>query len=255
MSSRRTTITTGSLVIASFSAVLILSGTAGADDQGPGSSKGGKVVDQAPAGVELTTLLPAKISVDNDSGKTDITATVKNGGTADSGEISLLVVGFDGLTVEKAEGCSPIAEENLPEGSNSGFSCPVGTLAAGASKSYAVDATYDLSKAGKICLPVQSADGTKTFWQQGPVPFGTANPSPDAPATPLLLGTDNQPAGPGADELARTGPAERQALLGAAAASMVTAGAAALWWSSRRRAEARTGTGAKTGTGTGAGAP
>src|SRR5690606_21757150 len=96
MSSRRTMITTGSLVIASFSAVLILSGTAGADDQRPGSSKGGKVVDQAPVGVELTTLLPEKISVDNGSGKTDITATVKNGGTADSGEISLLVVGFDG---------------------------------------------------------------------------------------------------------------------------------------------------------------
>jgi len=79
----------GSLVAASFSAVLILSGTAGADDQGPGSSKGGKAVDEAPAGVELTTLLPERISVDNSTEKTAITATVKNGGTEDSGKISL----------------------------------------------------------------------------------------------------------------------------------------------------------------------
>ncbi|MEU5519780.1 LPXTG cell wall anchor domain-containing protein [Streptomyces sp. NPDC093250] len=240
MSSRRThrtTITTGSLVIASFSAVLILSGTAGADDQGPGSSKGGKAVDQAPTGVELTTLLPEKISVDNSSKKTEITATVKNGGSKESGRINLLVVGFDGLTVKNVKGCSPIAENNLPEGANSGFSCAVANLSAGASKSYAVDATYDLGKAGKICLPVQNADGTKTFWQQGPVPFGTTNPSPDAPATPLLLGTDNQPVNPGADELPKTGPAEQLAVLGAAGASMVVAGAAALWWSSWRRTE------------------
>lgn len=241
MSSRRThrmKITTGSLVIASFSAVLILSGTAGADDQGPGSSKGGKAVDPAPSGVELTTLLPEKISVDNSSEKTEITATVKNGGSKESGKVSLLVVGFDGLTVTNVEGCSRIAEKNLPEGANSGFSCAVDNLAAGASKSYAVDATYDLSKAGKICLPVQSADGGRTFWQQGPVPFGTTNPSPNAPATPLLLGTDNQPVSPGADELPKTGPAEQLALLGAAGASMVVAGAAALWWSSRRTQDA-----------------
>ncbi|CAM5540020.1 hypothetical protein [Streptomyces pilosus] len=241
MSSRHMTITMGLLVTASFSAALFLSGTAGAEDQGPGSSKGGKAVDKAPAGVGLTTLLTERISVDNNSKKTRITATVKNGGSKESGRIRLLVVGFDGLTVKNVEGCSPLAGKELPEGSNSGFSCAVGSLAAGASTSYAVDATYDLSKAGKICLPVQTADGATTFWQQGPVPFGTTNPSPVAPATPLLLGTDNQPAGPGRDELARTGPAAQRAVLGAAAASMVTAGAAALWWVSRRQAGPRRG--------------
>ncbi|GAA1415595.1 hypothetical protein GCM10009601_05580 [Streptomyces thermospinosisporus] len=234
MSSRRRANVTGSLVAASFSAVLIFSGTAVADDQDSGSSKGGKVVDKAPAGVELTTLLPEKISVDNSSGKTAITATVKNGGSADSGKINLLVVGFDGLTVKNVPGCERIAENGLPEGANSGFSCPVGNLAAGASKSYAVDATYDLKKKGKICLPVQSEDRKKTYWQQGPVPFGTTNPSPDAPATPLLLGTDNEPVSPGADELPKTGPVRELLPLGAAGASLLAAGAAGLWWSLRR---------------------
>ncbi|MFF0157685.1 hypothetical protein ACFYRY_09135 [Streptomyces sp. NPDC005263] len=232
MSSRRTTTIAGSLVTASFSVVMILSGTAGADDQGPGSSKGGKAVDEAAAGVKLTTLLPEKISVDNSSKKTDITATVKNEGSKESGKIQLLVVGFDGLTVKNVQGCSPIAEKNLPEGSNSGFSCPIDNLAAGASKSYAVDATFDLKKTGKICLPVQSDGGKKTFWQQGPVPFGTTNPSPNAPATPLLLGTDNHPVAPNGDELPRTGPGVLP--LGAAGAALLTAGAAGLWWSQRR---------------------
>ncbi|AWW39566.1 LPXTG-domain-containing protein cell wall anchor domain protein [Streptomyces sp. AS58] len=235
MSSRRTTTITGSLVAASFSAVLILSGTAGADDQGPGSSKGGKAVDEAPAGVELTTLLPEKISVDNGSEETAITATVKNEGSADSGPIRLLVVGFDGLTVKNVQGCSPIAEKDLPEGSNSGFSCALDDLAAGASKSFDVDAGYDLGSTGKICLPVQNSDGSKTFWQQGPVPFGTTNPSPNAPATPLLLGTDNKPAAPGGDELPRTGPGRNVVPLGAAGATLLAAGAAGLWWSRRPR--------------------
>lgn len=234
MSSRRATTIAGSLVMASFSAVMILSVTASADDQGPGSSKGGKAVDEAPAGVELTTLLPEKISVDNSSQETDITATVKNEGTKDSGKINLLVVGFDGLSVKGVQGCSPIEEGDLPEGSNSGFACPIDNLAAGTSKSYAVDATFDLGKTGKICLPVQAGDGKKTFWQQGPVPFGTTNPSPNAPATPLLLGTDNKPVGPGGDELPNTG-FERDVLpLGAAGAALMAAGAAGLWWSQRR---------------------
>ncbi|WP_031476839.1 LPXTG cell wall anchor domain-containing protein [Streptomyces bicolor] len=234
MSSRRTTAIAGSLVAASFSAVLILSATAGADEQGPGSSEGGKVIDEAPAGVELTTELPEKISVDNSSQETDITATVKNEGTKDSGEIRLLVVGFDGLTVKNVEGCSAIEESGLPEGSNSGFSCPIDNLPAGESKSYAVDATYDLSKTGKICLPVQTGDGKKTYWQQGPVPFGTTNPSPDAPATPLLLGTDNTPVAPGADELPKTGLGRDVLPLGAAGATLIAAGTAGLWWSQRR---------------------
>ncbi|MDL5201598.1 LPXTG cell wall anchor domain-containing protein [Streptomyces sp. ALI-76-A] len=232
MSSRRTTAITGTLVTASFSAVMILSGTAGAEDQGPGSSKGGKVVDKAPTGVRFTTLLPEKISVDNGSKETDITATVKNEGTKESGKIRLLVVGFDGLTVKNVQGCSPIDEKNLPEGSNSGYACSIDNLAAGRSKSYAVDATFDLGKTGKICLPVQTSDGKKTFWQQGPVPFGTTNPSPNAPATPLLLGTDNKPVAPGSDELPKTGPGV--APLGAAGAALMAAGAAGVWWSRRR---------------------
>ncbi|MEV7345336.1 hypothetical protein [Streptomyces sp. NPDC093544] len=234
MSSHRTTIIAGSLLTASFSAVMILSYTAVADDQGPGSSKGGKAVDEAPAGVKLTTLLPESISLDNSSQKTAITATVKNEGTKESGDIRLLVVGFDGLTVKGVKGCSAIAEGDLPEGSNSGFSCAVGNLAAGKSKSYDVDATFDLSKTGKICLPVQTSDGAKTFWQQGPVPFGTTNPSPNAPATPLLLGTDNTPVAPGGDELPRTGGSSEVLPLGAAGAALVSAGAAGLWWVHRR---------------------
>ncbi|MGA5898178.1 hypothetical protein [Streptomyces venetus] len=248
MSSRRTVAVAGSLVAASFSALVIFSGTAGAEDEGPASGKGGKAVDEAPAGVKLTTLLPGRISVDNSSEKTSLTATVKNEGSKDSGKIRLLVVGFDGLTVKNVQGCSAIAENNLPEGSNSGFSCPIDNLAAGKSKSYAVDATYDLGKTGKICLPVQTSDGKKTFWQQGPVPFGTTNPSPDAPATPLLLGTDNEPVSPDkpkspdreelpktGKELPRTGPARDLLPLGAAGASLLAAGAAGMWWSQRRR--------------------
>jgi LPXTG-motif cell wall-anchored protein len=234
MSSRRATAIAGSLVATSFSAVMIFSFTADADDQGPGSNKGGKVIDEAPTGVELTTELPEKISVDNSSQDTDITATVKNEGNEDSGKIRLLVVGFDGLTVKNVEGCSAIEKSGLPEGSNSGFNCAIDNLPAGESKSYAVEATYDLSKAGKICLPVQTGDGKKTYWQQGPVPFGTTNPSPDAPATPLLLGTDNKPVAPGADELPKTGLGRDVLPLGAAGATLVAAGVAGLWWSQRR---------------------
>ncbi|MFI5966738.1 LPXTG cell wall anchor domain-containing protein [Streptomyces asoensis] len=234
MSSRHATAVAGSLVAASFSAVLILSVPAGADDQGPGSGKGGKPVDQAPAGVRTTTTLPERISVDNGSGRTAITATVKNEGTARSGRIRLLVVGFDGLTVNGVRGCDALAKKDLPKGSNSAFSCPVDDLAAGASKSWAVDATFDLSRTGKICLPVQTADGKKTYWQQGPVPFGTTNPSPNAPATPLLLGTDNAPAAPGGDELPKTGVGRDVLPLGAAGASLLAVGAAGLWWSGRR---------------------
>ncbi|MDQ0930878.1 hypothetical protein [Streptomyces turgidiscabies] len=234
MSSGRTTVIAGSLLTASFSAVMILSFTASADDQGPGSSKGGKAIDAASAGVKLTTQLPASISVDNSSKETELTATVKNEGSKESGAVRLLVVGFDGLTVKNVQGCSEIAAGDLPKGSNSGFSCAVGNLAAGKSKSYDVDATFDLGKTGKICLPVQTADGAKTFWQQGPVPFGTNNPSPNAPATPLLLGTDNKPVAPGGDKLPRTGPARELLPLGAVGAALLSAGAAGMWWTQRR---------------------
>ncbi|MFE0547795.1 LPXTG cell wall anchor domain-containing protein [Streptomyces sp. NPDC058891] len=234
MSSRYTTAITGSLVTASFSAVMIFACTATANDQGGMSSKGGKAVDKAPAGVELTTLLPEKISVDNGSHKTAITAVVKNGGTKDSGKIRLLVAGFDGLVVTNVKGCSEIAEKDLPPGSNSAFGCAVDNLAAGSSKTYAVDATFDTGRTGRICLPVGTGDGKKTYWQQGPVPFGASKPTPNAPATPLLLGTDNTPVGPGGDELPRTGADERVLPLGAAGATLIAAGAAGLWVTRRR---------------------
>jgi len=229
MSSRYTTVITGSLVTASFSAMMIFACSAVADDQGAMSGKGGKVVTESPAGVKLTTLLSEKISVDNSSHKTAITAVVKNGGTKDSGKIRLLVAGFDGLTVKNVKGCSEIAEKDLPPGSNSAFSCPIDNLAAGSSTTYAVDATFDTSKTGRICVPVQTSDGKKTYWQQGPVPFGTTKPTPNAPTTPLLLGTDNKPVGPGGDELPRTGVADRVLPLGAAGATLIAAGTAGLW--------------------------
>ncbi|MFE3269691.1 hypothetical protein [Streptomyces sp. NPDC059215] len=234
MSSRHTTTIVGSLLTACFSTVMILSFTAVADDQGPGSGKGGKAVDPAPAGVRLTTALPARISVDNSSHSTSITATVKNGGTKESGGIRLLVVGFDGLRIKDVQGCSALAEKDLPKGSNSGFVCAVGNLAAGKSRSYAVDATFDLARTGKICLPVQDGAGKKTFWQQGPVPFGATNPSPNSPTTPLLLDTTNKPVSPGGDELPRTGPGTDLLPLGATGAALVSLGAAGLWWSRRR---------------------
>ncbi|MFE9449360.1 LPXTG cell wall anchor domain-containing protein [Streptomyces sp. NPDC006739] len=235
MSSRRLTAIAGSLVTASFSAVMILACTAVADDQGPGSAKGGKAVDEAPAGVRPSTTLPSRISVDNSSRKTAINATVKNGGSKESGDIRLLVVGFGGLRVTHVQGCSPLDRKELPAGANSGFACPVGALAPGGSRSYSVDATYDLGRRGKICLPVQSADGRQTYWQQGPVPFGTTNPSPNAPATPLLLGTDNKPAAPGGDQLPRTGVDGDVLPLGAAGAALIAAGTAGLWWTRRRQ--------------------
>ncbi|MFF3610503.1 LPXTG cell wall anchor domain-containing protein [Streptomyces sp. NPDC002580] len=234
MSSRSMTTITGSLLTACFSAVLILSHTAVADDQGPGSGKGGKAVDKAPTGVKVTTLLPERISVDNSTRKTSFTVTVKNTGTEESGDLRLLVVGFDGLTVKNVEDCTAIAKKNLPEGANSGFACPVGKLATKNANSYEVDATFDLSRTGKICLPVQTSDGKKTYWQQGPVPFGTTNPSPNAPATPLLLGTDNKPVAPGGDRLPKTGAGSDVLPFGAAGAALLSAGAAGLWWSGRR---------------------
>ncbi|MEV8037747.1 LPXTG cell wall anchor domain-containing protein [Streptomyces sp. NPDC086182] len=234
MSSRRTTTITGSLLTACFSTVMILSHTAVADDQGPGSGKGGKAMDEPPAGVRVTTLLPERISVDNSTQKTAITATVKNEGTRESGDIRLLVVGFDGLEVKNVKGCTAMAEKDLPKGSNSGFVCSTGNLAVGKSKSYAVDATFDMSRTGKICLPVQTGDGKKTYWQQGPVPFGTTNPSPNAPATPLLLGTDNKPVAPGGDRLPKTGAGTDVLSLGMAGAALMSAGASGLWWVRRR---------------------
>jgi LPXTG-motif cell wall-anchored protein len=257
MSSHRRTVIAGSLLAASFTSVLLLGFAASADDQGGLSGHGGKAVDAAPSGVRLSTLLSKEIEVDNTSQETNITGVVKNAGSKASGEIRLLVVGFDGLTVKNVEGCSAIPDGDLPEGANSGFACGIDDLPAGKSKTYAIDATYDLGKKGRICLPVQNSDGSKTFWQQGPVPFGATNQSPNEPATPLLLGTDNSPVTPGGgadggsgggsgdggagggkddapDELPQTGPADRVVPLGLAGAALVSAGAAGLWWDRRR---------------------
>ncbi|WP_200305086.1 cell wall protein [Streptomyces adelaidensis] len=258
MSSRRRmtrltrTAVAGSLLTASFSSVMILGFTASADDQGGLSDHGGKAMDAQPAGVKFSTLLSKEIKVDNKSQETEITGVVKNEGSKAGGEIRLLVVGFDGMAIKNVEGCSAIPEGDLPDGANSGFACAIDELAAGKSKTYAIDATYDLSEQGKICLPVQNADGSKTFWQQGPVPFGSTNSSPNEPATPLLLGTDNSPVTPGTgdgdggtsgtgggkddapDELPRTGPTDRVLPLGMAGAALLSAGAAGLWWNQRR---------------------
>ncbi|MER5945048.1 LPXTG cell wall anchor domain-containing protein [Streptomyces sp. NPDC001904] len=255
---RRRTATAGSLLTAAVAAALVLPVTAVADDApGGGSSEGGKVMGKAPDGVEPTTALPKKITVDNATGKTkDLVATVSNKGTKDSGKISLLIVGFDGLAVKDVPGCTPIPENKLPKGSNSGFTCPVSNLGAGKSKTFKVAATFDLAKTGKICLPVQSGDAKTTFWQQGPVPFGTTSPSPNAPVTPLLLNTENKPATPAGDknggtggdkagdkgggkgELPSTGPADRVLPLGAVGAALLAAGGAGLWWTRRRPSEA-----------------
>lgn len=253
MSSHRRTVIAGSLLTVSFASVLILGSAASADDQGGLSGHGGKAVDAAPSGVKLSTLLSKEIKVDNTSEETNITGVVKNEGDKASGEIRLLVVGFDGLTVKNVEGCSAIPDGGLPTGANSGFACAIDDLPAGKSKTYAINATYDLGKKGRICLPVQNPDGSKTFWQQGPVPFGATDQSPNEPATPLLLGTDNSPVTPGGgdgggsgdgggdsagkddapDELPRTGPADRVLPLGLAGAALVSAGAAGLWWNRR----------------------
>ncbi|MEV1019209.1 hypothetical protein [Streptomyces sp. NPDC050264] len=256
MSSRRHVKIAGSLLTATISTVLILPFAAVADDgPGPVSSEGGKAVDTAPAGVKLTTGLSEKISVDNSTKETkNLVAGLSNKGTKDSGKANLLVVGFDGMVIKDVPGCSAITEAKLPKGSNSGFSCAIDNLAPGKSKNYQVSATFDLAKTGKVCLPVTSADGKKTFWQQGPVPFGTTSPSPNAPVTPLLLGTENKPAAPAGDQggdksgdkggsgqetLPSTGPREDVLPLGATGAALLAAGGAGLWWATRKPVSAR----------------
>ncbi|MGW2345813.1 LPXTG cell wall anchor domain-containing protein [Streptomyces sp. NPDC001661] len=247
MSSRRQIKIAGSLCAAAVTAFMVLPGAALADDgPGPGSDEGGKAMDAAPAGVKLTTTLPEKISADNSTGRTqNLVASVGNQGSKGSGPVILAVVGFDGLVVKDVPNCTAIPENKLPKGSNSGFSCAIDNLAAGKSKSYKVAATFDLDKTGKICLPVQSGDTKKTFWQQGPVPFGTTSPSPNAPVTPLLLGTENKPAAPAGDKggdegggndqenLPSTGVGDDVLPLGAVGAALLAAGGAGLWWTRR----------------------
>ncbi|MEV3855368.1 LPXTG cell wall anchor domain-containing protein [Streptomyces sp. NPDC050095] len=200
-------------------------------------------MEAAPSGVKLTTGLPKKISVDNSTKETSgLVASVSNQGTKDSGPIVLAIVGFDGMAIKDVPNCTAIPTNKLPKGSNSGFSCAIKNLAAGKSQSYKIGATFDVAKTGKICLPVSSGDGKKTFWQQGPVPFGTTSPSPNAPVTPLLLGTENKPAAPAGDKgggsdkgnLPSTGVGTDVLPLGAAGAALLAAGGAGLWWATRR---------------------
>ncbi|MGW1200676.1 hypothetical protein ACWD4B_33255 [Streptomyces sp. NPDC002536] len=172
----------------------------------PGSSQGGSPGPSAPAGSKVSTELPQRISVNRKSGNTSLTATVRNGGAKETGDVTMDVVGFKGLRVKSVEGCSAIPAGQLPPDANSGFACPVGKLAAGAGRTYRVSADFDLADTGQICLPV-TLSGTKTLlWQQGPVHFGTTDPSADAPDTPLLLGTKNVPSGtPSAPSASPTG--------------------------------------------------
>ncbi|AVZ73037.1 hypothetical protein SLUN_13400 [Streptomyces lunaelactis] len=228
----------GSIVAAIAVGVLILPSSAYADHPEPGSSQGGTPGPAAPADVRITTELPGKITVDNTTEKTTVTATVANGGTKDSGPVTLSVVGFDGMKITAVEGCVPIPEGRLPQGSNSGYACVIDNIAAGKHRSYEVAATFDLQKTGKICLPVTEGTSEKLIWQQGPVPFGTSQPTPNAPDTPLLLGTDNVPFGPekppAADDLPRTGPAGSTLPLALAALALFALGGTGIWWTTRR---------------------
>ncbi|MFD3518575.1 LPXTG cell wall anchor domain-containing protein [Streptomyces sp. NPDC058657] len=239
----------GSCLAVAAASVLLLPYGAFAAEPTPGSTQGGTPGPSAPADLKVTTELPAKISVDNKTGKTKIAATVANKGAKASGGITLAVVGFDGLKIDAVPGCTPIPAGKLPKGSRSGFSCTVADLAAGTSKSYAVDATFDLRKKGRICLPVTEGTSGKLLWQQGPVDFGTTTPTPNAPDTPLLLNTVNVPLAPDAPspapggtkpparpgDLPDTGVGTDTTLLGGAGALLLAAGGAGFWWSRRER--------------------
>lgn len=228
----------GAIVTAIAAALLMVPFSAfAADEPVPGSSQGGSPGPAAPAEAKITTELPGKITVDNRSERTDLTARVRNGGTKDSGPIALSVVGFDGLRVTAVEGCVAIPKARLPQGSNSGFACVIDNLMAGKDRTYKVAATFDLHRTGKICLPVTVGTSEKLIWQQGPVPFGTSSPTPNAPDTPLLLGTDNVPFGPdappAAGDLPRTGAPDDVLPLGLAAFALLVMGGAGIWWTTR----------------------
>ncbi|MBT2505233.1 hypothetical protein J7I98_04845 [Streptomyces sp. ISL-98] len=240
--------TAGSMTATAMAAVLFLPFSASAaDEPAPGSSKGGKPgpAAAAQADVKVTTELPERITVDNTSEKTELSAKVLNQGKKDTGPITMAVVGFDGMRITAVEGCSPIPGNRLPKGSNSGFACVIDNVAAGKDRSYAVTATFDLQKTGKICLPVTKGSSKELLWQQGPVAFGASHPTPNAPDTPLLLGTDNTPFGPGgrssepAEDLPSTGPYDGTLPLGLAGVLLLAAGGAGAWWSTRSRADAK----------------
>ncbi|MBO0657039.1 hypothetical protein J1792_31165 [Streptomyces triculaminicus] len=182
-------------VALAVAAVALLPFGARADEPTPGSSQGGSPAASAPAGYQVSTELPGRITVNKKTGNTSLTATVHNGGTKEVSGLKLKVVGFQGMRITSVEGCTAIPTGQLPSDSNSGFVCTVDKLAAGRSHGYRVAATFDLGKTGQICLPVTLGDGKTLLWQQGPVHFGTTDTSSDAPDTPLLLGTKNVPSG------------------------------------------------------------
>ncbi|MFE3180647.1 LPXTG cell wall anchor domain-containing protein [Streptomyces violascens] len=250
----------GSLIASVFAALLILpfgAGAAFAAGPTPGSSQGGTPGPSAPADLKISTELPSTIKVDNTTHRTTFTATVANHGSKATGPVTLTVLGLDGMRITGVKGCTPVAKNKLPAGTNSGYGCAISDLAPGRSKSYTVSATYDLSKTGKICLPVTEGNSDKVLWQQGPVPFGTTKPTPNAPDTPLLLGTDNLPAAPpsgtaspspsgtpatGAPsspsappQLPKTGVNDGVLPLAAAGALFLIAGGTGLWWTTRGR--------------------
>ncbi len=226
--------------------MLLLPFEALAAEPSPGSSTGGSPGASAPAGSKITTELPAKISVDKKTEKTTLSAKVTNKGTKDTGAIRLSVVGFQGMRINAVKGCTAIPTAQLPPGSNSGFACAIDKLAAGKSRSYSVDASFDLKKAGQICLPVTLGNTKTLLWQQGPVQFGTTDTSSDAPDTPLLLGTRNVPAGssgstgkspspgPSKSELPSTGTPSSLPLTGGIAVVLLATGAAGIWLTTRK---------------------
>ncbi|MFH8979707.1 hypothetical protein [Streptomyces varsoviensis] len=229
--------------MAAAGTVLLLPFEALAAEPSPGSSAGGSPGASAPAGYKVSTELPAKISVDRESGKTTLSAQVTNEGAKDTGAIRLSVVGFEGMRINAVKGCTAIPTAQLPPGSNSGFACAIDKLAAGKSRDYQVDASFDLNRTGQICLPVTLGNTKTLLWQQGPVQFGTTDTSSDAPDTPLLLGTRNVPAdsagqrpspGPGKGDLPSTGTPSSLPLTGGIAVVLLATGAAGIWLTTRK---------------------
>ncbi|WP_050514898.1 hypothetical protein [Streptomyces rimosus] len=249
------------MISAGAAALALAAGPAAlAADPAPGSSAGGKAGPSAPAGYRVTTELPERISVKTATGATTLTAKVTNRGSSETGAIRLTVAGFQGLTVKNVAGCTKVPEERLPQGANSAYSCAIGSLASGKSRTYDVTAHFDLKKQGQICLPVTLRNTDTLLWQQGPVNFGTRNPVSDAPDTPLMLNTANVPAGsatstpaPSESGSATTSPAPSESgsaapgqrlpqtgvpsvlPLAGAAAALLALGGAGVWITTRRQ--------------------
>ena len=211
---------------------MILSSPPRADDQGPGSSKGGKAVDEAPAGVKLTTLLPGEDLGRQQFAEDGCHRHGEERGNQGQRRDQASGRRFRRPDGQERQGCSAMAEKDLPEGSNSGFICPIGNLAAGESKSYAVDATFDLSKTGKICLPVQTERREEDVLAAGPGPVRYDEPVAERPGHPAAAGHRQQAGGTRAATAAEDRCRSRGPLpLGAAGAALMSAGAAGLWWS------------------------